>query len=136
MGLHLEPFDFRVAGVTSISADTHKFGYAPKGTSCCLPSLPCQGSSVIMYSHSRYIHHQYYVSADWTGGIFVSPTLAGSRQGTPRVLSSPPQVGRCGGRHLGRSRQPRPRRLHGGDGLTLTCMVCRPLGGCWPPPVG
>ena len=30
VGVRLEPFDFRVAGVTSISADTHKFGYAPK----------------------------------------------------------------------------------------------------------
>ena len=30
LGVELEPFDFRVAGVTSISADTHKFGYAPK----------------------------------------------------------------------------------------------------------
>ena len=30
IGLELDPFDFRVAGVTSISADTHKFGYAPK----------------------------------------------------------------------------------------------------------
>ena len=30
VGLHLESFDFRVPGVTSISADTHKFGYAPK----------------------------------------------------------------------------------------------------------
>ena len=30
VGISLEPFDFRVAGVTSISADTHKFGYAPK----------------------------------------------------------------------------------------------------------
>jgi len=69
VGVRLEPFDFRVAGVTSISADTHKFGYAPKG------------SSVIMYSSTKYIHHQYFVSADWTGGIFISPTLAGSRSG-------------------------------------------------------
>ena len=68
-GLHLEPFDFRVSGVTSMSADTHKFGYAPKG------------SSVIMYSSKKFIHHQYYISANWTGGIFVSPTLAGSRSG-------------------------------------------------------
>merc|ERR1712107_680105 len=29
----------------------------------------------------EYIHHQYYISADWSGGIFVSPTLAGSRSG-------------------------------------------------------
>ena len=32
-----------------------------------------------MYSSKKFIHHQYYISADWTGGIFVSPTLAGSR---------------------------------------------------------
>ena len=44
--LELEPFDFRLPGVTSISADTHKFGYAPKG------------SSVIMYRSTEYIHHQ------------------------------------------------------------------------------
>jgi len=69
LGLELEPFDFRVPGVTSISADTHKFGYAPKG------------SSVIMYRDKKHIHHQYYISADWSGGIFVSPTLAGSRSG-------------------------------------------------------
>ena len=30
VGLELEPFDFSAPGVTSISADTHKFGYAPK----------------------------------------------------------------------------------------------------------
>ena len=69
IGLQLDPFDFRVPGVTSMSADTHKFGYAPKG------------SSVILYSSNEYIHHQYYVATEWTGGIFVSPTLAGSRSG-------------------------------------------------------
>ena len=36
---------------------------------------------MIMYSSNKYIHHQYYVSTEWTGGIFVSPTLAGSRSG-------------------------------------------------------
>jgi len=69
VGLDLEPFDFRLPGVTSISADTHKFGYAPKG------------SSVIMYKHKKHIHHQYYVKMDWSGGPFVSPSLAGSRSG-------------------------------------------------------
>ena len=34
-----------------------------------------------MYSDRKYIHHQYYVAADWSGGIFISPTLAGSRSG-------------------------------------------------------
>lgn len=62
-------FDFRAKGVTSISADMHKYGYAPKG------------SSVAMYSSSELRHYQYFVSLDWTGGIYASPTLAGSRPG-------------------------------------------------------
>lgn len=65
----LPPFDFRLPGVTSISCDTHKYGFAPKG------------SSVIMYRNSDLRMHQYYVSTDWTGGLYGSPTLAGSRPG-------------------------------------------------------
>lgn len=65
----LAPFDFRVPGVTSISCDTHKYGFAPKG------------SSVIMYRNNDLRMHQYYVSTDWTGGLYGSPTLAGSRPG-------------------------------------------------------
>ena len=34
-----------------------------------------------MYSDKKFIHHQYFVSTEWTGGIFISPTLAGSRSG-------------------------------------------------------
>lgn len=64
-----EEFDFRVLGITSISADTHKYGYAPKGT------------SVILYSNRKYLHHQYSVHTDWPGGIYASPTLPGSRAG-------------------------------------------------------
>lgn len=65
----LPPFDFRVPGVTSISCDTHKYGFAPKG------------SSIIMYRNTDLRKHQYYVSTDWTGGLYGSPTLAGSRPG-------------------------------------------------------
>jgi sphinganine-1-phosphate aldolase len=36
---------------------------------------------VIMYKDKKYIHCQYFVSIDWSGGIFVSPTMAGSRSG-------------------------------------------------------
>uniref|UniRef100_A0A7N8YJH0 sphinganine-1-phosphate aldolase n=1 Tax=Mastacembelus armatus TaxID=205130 RepID=A0A7N8YJH0_9TELE len=68
-GYPLAPFDFRVKGVTSISADTHKYGYAPKG------------SSVILYSDKKYRHYQYYVAPDWQGGIYASPSVAGSRPG-------------------------------------------------------
>lgn len=62
-------FDFRVPGVTSISCDTHKYGFAPKG------------SSVIMYRNPDLRMHQYYVDSKWTGGLYGSPTLAGSRPG-------------------------------------------------------
>ena len=34
-----------------------------------------------MYREKKYVHHQYFVSTDWSGGIFVSPTMAGSRSG-------------------------------------------------------
>ncbi|XP_037639093.1 sphingosine-1-phosphate lyase 1 isoform X2 [Sebastes umbrosus] len=68
-GYPLAPFDFRIKGVTSISADTHKYGYAPKG------------SSVILYSDKEYRHYQYFVAPDWQGGIYASPSIAGSRPG-------------------------------------------------------
>uniref|UniRef100_A0A8B9LVC0 sphinganine-1-phosphate aldolase n=2 Tax=Astyanax mexicanus TaxID=7994 RepID=A0A8B9LVC0_ASTMX len=68
-GFKLEPFDFRVKGVTSISADTHKYGYAPKG------------SSVVLYSDKKYRHYQFFVAPDWQGGIYASPSMAGSRPG-------------------------------------------------------
>lgn len=68
-GFPLAPFDFRVEGVTSISADTHKYGYAPKG------------SSVIIYNEPKWRHHQFFVTPDWPGGIYATPTIGGSRSG-------------------------------------------------------
>lgn len=64
-----QAFDFRCPGVTSISCDPHKYGFGPKGT------------SVLMYRNPSLRHHQYFVTATWTGGIYASPTLAGSRSG-------------------------------------------------------
>ncbi len=60
-------FDFQVPGVTSMSADTHKFGYAPKGT------------SIVLYRTKELRHAQYFSYAKWTGGIYATPTFAGSR---------------------------------------------------------
>lgn len=68
-GYPLPPFDFRLPGVTSISADTHKYGSAPKG------------SSVILYRDESYRHYQFFVVPDWPGGIYASPSLPGSRAG-------------------------------------------------------
>jgi len=62
-------FDFAVEGVTSISCDTHKYGFAPKG------------SSVVLYSSRTFRDAQYFVAPEWTGGIYASPTIAGSRPG-------------------------------------------------------
>jgi sphinganine-1-phosphate aldolase len=69
LGYPVPRFDFRLPGVTSISADTHKYGYAAKGT------------SVILYRDAELRHFQYYMTTDWPGGLYFSPTLAGSRPG-------------------------------------------------------
>lgn len=68
-GYPIPPCDFRLPGVTSISADTHKYGFTPKG------------SSVILYRDIKYRHHQYTVTTDWPGGVYGSPTVSGSRAG-------------------------------------------------------
>lgn len=62
-------FDFRLKGVTSISCDTHKYGFAPKG------------SSTVMYRTAALRAYQYFISADWSGGVYGSPSIAGSRPG-------------------------------------------------------
>jgi sphinganine-1-phosphate aldolase len=69
LGYAVPEWDFRVPGVTSISADTHKYGYALKGT------------SVLMYRDAALRSHQWFASTDWPGGLYLSPGLAGSRSG-------------------------------------------------------
>jgi glutamate/tyrosine decarboxylase-like PLP-dependent enzyme len=62
-------YSFCVDGVTSISACLHKYGYSQKGVSC------------ILYKDESYLKYQYFVTADWDGGLYVSPTILGSRSG-------------------------------------------------------
>ena len=69
LGYDVPAFDFRLPGVTSISADTHKYGYAAKGT------------SVVLYRGQELRHYQYFTITDWPGGFYCSPTFAGSRPG-------------------------------------------------------
>lgn len=69
LGYPVPPFDFRLPGVTSISADTHKYGYAAKGT------------SVLLYRGLELLHYQYFTTSEWPGGLYCSPTFAGSRPG-------------------------------------------------------
>ncbi|QDS74098.1 hypothetical protein FKW77_009691 [Venturia effusa] len=68
-GFESEPFDFRLKGVTSISVDTHKYGFAPKG------------NSTVLYRNSKLREYQYFVTPNWPGGVYASPSIAGSRPG-------------------------------------------------------
>jgi glutamate/tyrosine decarboxylase-like PLP-dependent enzyme len=69
LGYDIEPFDFRVPGVTSISADTHKYGYAFKGT------------STLSFRDQALRNAQYFFLTDWSGGKYCSPGMEGSRSG-------------------------------------------------------
>ena len=69
LGYDIPLFDFRVPGVTSISADTHKYGYALKGT------------SVLTFRDKALRNAQYFFNTDWTGGKYCSPGMDGSRSG-------------------------------------------------------
>ncbi|XP_054820370.1 sphingosine-1-phosphate lyase isoform X2 [Prosopis cineraria] len=69
LGYSIPPFDFSVKGVSSISVDVHKYGLAPKGT------------SIVLYRNHDIRKHQFVAVTEWSGGLYVSPTMAGSRPG-------------------------------------------------------
>lgn len=71
LGHDVPPWDFRVEGVTSISADIHKLGYAPKG------------ASVVLYRDRALRRHQTFVFDDWLGGRYASSGVQGSRSALP-----------------------------------------------------
>lgn len=69
LGHNIGNFDFSVDGVTSISADIHKYGYSSKG------------SSVILYKNSEIRKFQFSLYTKWNGGVYGSPTMTGTRPG-------------------------------------------------------
>ncbi|MCK4745977.1 MAG: aspartate aminotransferase family protein, partial [Bacteroidales bacterium] len=71
IGYAIPAFDFRIPGVTSISLDAHKYGYAPKGT------------SIILYRNRKLRMRQFFIHTDWSGGIFASTTFMGTKSGGP-----------------------------------------------------
>lgn len=75
LGEDVAPWDFRVDGVTSISADIHKLGYAPKGV------------SVIVHRTKELRRYQTFVFDDWLGGFYASPNMQGSRSATPMAAA-------------------------------------------------
>ena len=62
-------FDFRLPGVTSISADLHKYGLCPKGI------------SLLMFSKHKYRRNAYFIYPRWPGGVYITPGFEGSRTG-------------------------------------------------------
>lgn len=75
LGRPVPPWDFRVEGVTSISADVHKLGYAPKGV------------SVILHRTRELRAHQTFAFDGWLGGFYASPNLQGTRSGLPMAAA-------------------------------------------------
>jgi sphinganine-1-phosphate aldolase len=75
LGHDVAPWDFRVDGVTTISADVHKLGYAPKG------------ASVILHRTKDLRKHQTFVFSDWLGGFYASPGIQGTRPASPMATA-------------------------------------------------
>jgi glutamate/tyrosine decarboxylase-like PLP-dependent enzyme len=75
LGYAVPPWDFRVPGVTTISADLHKLGYAPKG------------ASVILHRNKQLRRYQTFVFDGWLGGLYASPNLQGTRPGLPMACA-------------------------------------------------
>lgn len=75
MGYPLPDFDFSVPGVTSISADMHKFGYAPKN------------ASVILYRDKNYRKYQYFACLQTTSYALINPTIMSSKTAGPMAGS-------------------------------------------------
>ncbi len=71
IGEPVVPWNFSVEGVTSISADIHKYGYCFKG------------ASTIMYRDPAMKRRQHFIFDGWPGGIYGSATTAGTRPGSP-----------------------------------------------------
>lgn len=71
LGVAVPPFDFSVAGVTSMSMDLHKYAFAAKG------------ASVILHRDKQLRRHQIYTCAQWTGYSIVNPTVQSTKSGGP-----------------------------------------------------
>ena len=75
LGRDVTPFDFRLAGVTSMSSDIHKYGYVPKG------------ASVVLHRDDDWFAHQVFLYDRWGSGIYGSGAIAGARPASPVACS-------------------------------------------------
>ena len=71
LGEPIPPWDFRVDGVTSVSADIHKYGWCFKG------------ASMLLHREEALQRHQFFIFDGWPGGLYGSATTAGTRPAAP-----------------------------------------------------
>ncbi len=71
IGRDVVPWTFSVEGVTSISVDLHKYGYAPKGT------------SLLLHRTAAHRRPQYFAHADWPGYTMLNSTIQSTKSGGP-----------------------------------------------------
>ncbi|WP_299974201.1 aspartate aminotransferase family protein [uncultured Pseudoteredinibacter sp.] len=72
LGFDTGEFDLSVPGVTQISMDFHKLGYAAKG------------ASAILYKHGHLMRrHQYFAWSGWTGYSVINPTVMSTKSAGP-----------------------------------------------------
>ncbi len=105
-GAAIPPFDLGVPGVTSISCDLHKFGYAPKG------------ASVLLFRDAELRRAAYFASAAWPGYTIINATVQSSRSAGPLggAWATLQSLGREGYLELGRRTLAATRRLVAGIG--------------------
>jgi sphinganine-1-phosphate aldolase len=105
-GAHVPPFDLSVPGVTSISCDLHKYGYAPKG------------ASVLLFRDAALRRKAYFASAAWPGYTIINATVQSSRSAGPLAgaWATLQSLGREGYLDLGRTTLEATRRLVEGIG--------------------
>lgn len=103
-GATVPPFDLSVPGVTSISCDLHKFGYAPKG------------ASVLLFADPAMRRRAYFASAAWPGYTIINATVQSSRSAGPLggAWATLQALGRQGYAELGRATLEATTRLRAG----------------------
>ena len=71
LGYNVPAFNFQVPGVTSLSVDLHKYGYAAKG------------ASLVLYKNKDIRKHQIFACSRWPGYTVINPTITSSKTGGP-----------------------------------------------------
>lgn len=103
-GAEIPPFDLSVPGVTSLSCDLHKFGYAPKG------------ASVVLFADPALRRRAYFASASWPGYTVINATVQSSKSAGPLggAWATFQALGREGYLELGRATLAAARELREG----------------------